>query len=130
MEGFDLDGTLADTNFAQAAFKSLESIFKDAPVIYTPEQPFVVITARPHRTSQQKNATSEWLTENEPNFRAIYYVSGTEDEIIAAKARIIQRLQLTSFTDNNPDVLAKLRETLPSLKLWRMSATGRRTEFQ
>ena len=108
MDGFDLDGTLADVNFQQAAVRGMAAIFTGVPVIYTPDKPFVVITGRPHSTGEQTRATTRWLTEHQPNFKAIYYVEGSEAQMIEQKASIINRLRLATFTDNNPDVLTAL----------------------
>jgi predicted aconitase len=82
MDAYDLDGTLADVNFAQAAVRSLATVFAQAPVIYTPEEPFIVITGRPHANAEQTRATTKWLQDNQPQFKAIYYVDGSELEMI------------------------------------------------
>ena len=126
MQGYDLDDTLASVNFQQAAVKSMAAIFADAPVIYTPDSPFVVITGRPHNTDQERRATTKWLRDNQPNFKALYYVEGNQDQQIARKAAIIKRLGLTDFTDNNPDVLTALKEQTTGVRLWRMTAEGKR----
>ena len=77
MDGYDLDDTLAEVNFKQAAFKSMESIFTDAPVIYKPEGAFVVITGRPAKSKAERTATENWLRTNMPGFRKNYYVTGS-----------------------------------------------------
>lgn len=110
MIGYDLDDTLADVEFDLASVRGLANVFRGAKVIRTPERPFVVITARPHDTQAIKNATREWLREHQPNFVRIYYVSGSEQEIIRGKARLIEQLNLTDYYDNNEKIVAKLRE--------------------
>lgn len=129
MQAYDLDGTLADVNFEQARFKSMAAIFTDAPVIYQPQQPFVVITGRPHGTDAEKRATAAWLRENQPNFGAIYYVDGSQADQIAGKVRILKRLNITDFTDNNTDVLAAVRKEIPNIRLWQMNQQGKRTSY-
>lgn len=110
MIGYDLDDTLADVEFDLASQRGLANVFRSAKVIRTPTEPFVVITARPHDTQAIKNATREWLNEHQPNFTRIYYVSGSEQEIIRGKARLIDQLNLTDYYDNNEQIVAKLRE--------------------
>lgn len=110
MIGYDLDGTLADTNFGLTDRIGLTNVFEQAPVLRKPDRPFVVITARPHGTQSQRSATTKWLRDNQPNYKAIYYVSGSEAEIIKRKADVINRLNLTDFYDNNPDIVAELRK--------------------
>lgn len=125
MQGYDLDDTLASVNLAQAAVKPMEAIFAGAPVIYTPKSDFVVITGRPHRTSAQTRATSQWLRDNQPNFKAIYYVEpGNPTHMAEVKARIIKRLNLTDYTDNNADVLKALAALNTGARLWKMNQGG------
>jgi hypothetical protein len=110
MRAYDLDGTLADTNFALQNRLSLAQIFTRAAVLLVPDEDFIVITARPHSTTTMRQATVDWLQKNQPNYRGIYYVSGSETQIIKAKADIIDRLNITDFYDNNPDIVAELRK--------------------
>lgn len=110
MQGYDLDGTLADTNFALRNRLSLSQIFERARVIRTPDKPFIVITARPHENRSQRQATLDWLRKNQPNYKGIRYVSGSETQIIETKARIINELNLTDFFDNNENIVAELRK--------------------
>lgn len=123
MQGYDLDDTLAATAFEQAGLRGLVAVFRDAKVIYKPREPFIVITARPHSTSALRTATENWLKENQPNYRGIYYVSGSEAEIIKAKARLIKEKRLTSFTDNNTNILAALKKET-NITLYKMLASG------
>lgn len=125
MQGYDLDDTLAAVNFAAAAERGMATVFAQARVIYTPNTDFIVISARPHSTSAMRTATENWLQENQPHFKGIYYVSGTEAEIINKKAQIINEKRLTDFTDNNRDILAKLKDQVPNTQLWVMTAQGR-----
>jgi hypothetical protein len=127
MDGYDLDDTLAKVNYKQAGYKNLTQIYADAPVIYKPDTPFVVITARSIRNSADKSATEKWLQQNEPNYRRAYYVSGSD--AVKKKADIIQRLNLATYTDNNAKNLAELRTLVPNVALFIMQG-GKRTPFR
>ena len=109
MIGYDLDDTLAGTNFAMAGKIGLSAIFRDAKVLRTPDKPFIIITARPHDKPQYREATAEWVRKNQPNCKGIRYVGGGENQIIKDKARIIKELNLTDFYDNNPNIVRNLR---------------------
>lgn len=125
MQGYDLDGTLADVDYDLAGVRGLVNVFKSAKVIYTPRDPFVVITARPHATVEQKQATTEWLRTNQPNFKAIYYVpSGSEAEVAKSKARVINRLNLDSYTCDNQEFNDLLRPLVPGVTIYHMSSDG------
>ena len=125
MQGYDLDNTLAKVEYDQANTRGLVNLFKSAKVIYTPSTPFVVITARPHDTSQQRKATADWLLENQPNFKAIYYVpSGSEEKVAKAKAAVIKRLNLDSYTCDNPQFNELLKPLVPGVTVYKMNADG------
>ena len=126
MDGYDLDDTLAAVNYKQAGFKNLSDIYASAPVIYTPDAPFVIITARSIRGRADKLATDKWVREHMPNCRKVYYVSGKE--IDKQKADIVRRLNLSSYTDNNPKHLEAMRPLLGGVKLFLMQ-NGNRTPF-
>lgn len=128
--GYDLDDTLAKTDFALAGRIGLANVFARADVNYRPEEDFVVITARPHNLQEYRDATHKWLTDNFDNFKAIYYVSGTEDEIVAQKAEKIRTLNLDSFSDNNTTVLGLLKKELGArVPLYRVFTDGRRERY-
>jgi hypothetical protein len=126
MDGFDLDDTLARTNYKQAGFKGLSAVYSDAPVIYTPDVPFVIITARSIHNAGDKAATQKWVNEHQPNCRKIYYVSGSD--VSKQKAGIIGRLHLTSYTDNNAQHLSEMKALLPRVKFYIMR-DGKRQDF-
>lgn len=128
MDGYDLDDTLAGANYKQAGYIGLEKVFSQAPVLYVPDQPFVIITGRPGETKQQKDATNAWLQAHEPNYRKIYYVTGSEKEKIQRKAQIVGRLHLSSYTDNNANVLSGMKALLPKVQFFIMR-DGKRTPF-
>lgn len=129
MQGYDLDDTLAKVEFQFASTRGLANVYRSAKVLYTPDAPFVVITARSHGTEALKTATRDWLKENQPNWSGrIIWCSGTEEQVIAKKAQAINSLGLTDFTDNNTDILEKLAP-LTNTSLWRIS-NGNRTPYQ
>lgn len=110
MIAYDLDGTLADVNFKQAGYVSLASLYRNAKVIRQPDTPFIVITARGHTDPLQRAATLEWLRKNQPNYRGIRYVDGSEKEKIQGKARVINDMNITDFYDNNPAIVSELKK--------------------
>ena len=114
MDGYDLDDTLADVNYDEADTRGLATVFSQAEIKYQPEEDFVVITGRTNSTRQLRDATEAWLVDNFPNYRGTYYVSGTEAQIIQAKARRIEDLDLNSYTDDNLQILEGLAQLLPS----------------
>lgn len=121
MKGYDLDDTLARVDYLVAGQRGLANVFKSAKVIFQPTEDFIVITARPNDKQEYRTATLEWLRANEPHYKGIRYVSGSEEEIVKAKAAAIRANNLTSFTDNNTQILRKLKEILPaSVSLYRM----------
>lgn len=124
MDGYDLDDTLASVNYKQAGVRKLSDIYANAPVIYKPDSPFVIITARGIRSRADKIATDKWVRENQPNCRKVYYVSGAN--IDKQKADIVRRLNLVSYTDNNPKHLEAMKPMLPGVQLFLMHG-GRRT---
>lgn len=121
MKGYDLDDTLSSVNYTAAGVRGLANVFKSGQVLFVPDSDFIVITARPHGTQELRNATIEWLRKNQPNYRGIRWVDGSEEEIIQKKADLIRSNNLTSFTDNNVSILRRLKEILPaSVQLFRM----------
>lgn len=125
MQGYDLDGTLADVEYANASVRGLVNVFKSAKVIYKPSAPFVVITARPNNTAEQRKATTDWLKENQPQFKAIYYVpSGSEAEVAKSKAAVIKRLNLDSYTCDNAEFNALLKPLVPGVRVYKMNKDG------
>ena len=130
MEAFDLDDTLAAVDFAEAPVRSLETVFRQAKVLYQPDVAFIVITARPNGSAGVRTATADWLKANQPNWTgAIYYCRGNNEQgIIEEKARLIKAHRVTDFTDNNENILAGLKPLVPGVVLWIID-NGVRTRF-
>jgi hypothetical protein len=130
MEAYDLDDTLAAVDFAQAPVRSLETVFRQAKVLYQPDVAFIVITARPHASPAVRSATADWLKTNEPNWTGgIYYCNASSEQgVIEEKARYIKSNRVTDFTDNNEQILTALKPLVPGVVLWLID-NGVRTRF-
>ena len=130
MEAYDLDDTLASVDFAEANVRSLETVFRQAQVLYQPDVPFTVITARPHGSAGLRRATADWLKANEPNWDGnVYYCQAdSEQAVIEEKARLIKAHRVTDFTDNNEQILTALKPMVPGVQLWLID-NGQRTRF-
>jgi len=130
MEAFDLDDTLAAVDFAQASVRSLETVFRQAKVLYQPDVAFIVITARPHASAGVRTATADWLKTNEPNWTgAIYYCNASSEQaVIEEKARLIKAHRISDFTDNNEGILTALKPLVPGVVLWLID-NGVRSRF-
>lgn len=130
MEAYDLDDTLASVDFAEANVRSLATVFRQAQVLYQPDVPFIVITARPHASADTRRATADWLKANEPNWTGdIYYCNAdSEQGVIEEKARLIKAHRVTDFTDNNEEILTALKPLVPGVQLWLID-NGDRTRF-
>ena len=130
MEAYDLDDTLASVDFEQAPVRSLETVYRQAKVLYVPDVAFIVITARPHASAGVRTATADWLKANEPNWTGgIYYCNaGSEQGVIEEKARYIKSNRVTDFTDNNEAILAGLKPLVPGVVLWLID-NGVRSRF-
>ena len=118
-----MDGTLADTNYSKVfSHKQLVAMYRDAPVLYKPQSPFIAITAR-GTDADVKNATRAWLKDNQPNCKGVYFVSGGEDAIVAKKTAIMKRLNVTDWTDNNASILGKIKKLDLGIKLWKFNTS-------
>lgn len=122
MQGFDLADTLVHINYSSG---NIVSAIAHAKVLYRPKGNFVIITAQQDSPSIH-NAISSMVADNFPNCQRVTFVSGGQAEIIKKKASAIKRLKLTDFTDNNRDILAGLKELNLGVKLWVMTANGRK----
>lgn len=128
MIGFDLDDTLAKVEYDLAGERGLANVYRSAKLLYKPSEPFIVVTARRIPSNADRNATIDWMKENVPNYRGLYFVTGTEDQIIQKKVSYIRSRELTSWTDNNRDILAKIKE-LTTVPLYWMKQDGTRERF-
>lgn len=125
MYSFDIDNTLADTKFKDIFSKAqLVSMYKNAPVLYTPRGQFVAITARGDDV-QVKAATRTWLTANfGDKCEAVYFASGSEKEKITYKANKVKELGLTGYVDAKVSTLALFEQFgITGISLYKLNTT-------
>jgi hypothetical protein len=115
MYGFDIDDTLAHADF-KGSRSQIEAIL-GAKVIYTPDMPFIAITARGDDPKVHK-ATRIWLKQHQPNNTGVEFVSGGMKQKIDGKARAIQKHGVTDYVDNNTELLTGLKNMLPKVKFY------------
>ena len=121
MQAFDLSGTLVNIDYN--ADQLITAIY-DAQMIYLPIGSFVIITAQQDSAPIQK-AIRAMVAANYPKCERIYFVNGTEQQVIAQKIERLKAIEATEYTDDNRDILAAIRIRLPDLKLYVMTSRGR-----
>ena len=115
MYGFDIDDTLAKTDWKTS--KSQVDAILGARVIYYPNMPFVAITARGNDVKVQA-ATKTWLKQHFPKNVGVEFAAGSDKQVVADKARAIQKHNVTDYVDNNMDLLRSLKQLLPDVKFY------------
>jgi len=121
MQAFDLSGTLVNIDYN--ADQLITAIY-DAKMIYLPIGPFVIITSQQDNAAIQK-AIRAMVNANYPKCERVYFVNGTEQQVIAQKIERLKAIEATEYTDDNRDILAAIRIRLPELKLYVMTSRGR-----
>lgn len=124
MRAFDLQDTLVRIDYNAV---NLYVAIAQADKLYTPTGPFIVISAQP-RNAAIRGAIRTMIEKKFPNCIGVYFVGGSEAEVIAGKARAIRNHSVTEFTDNNETILKKLAILVPDVKLYKIS-NGNRTPF-
>lgn len=126
MDGFDLQDTLVHIDYSASFGKRqlLENIAK-ASIKYRPTSDFVIITAQ-QDDQEIHTAIRDMVEKRLPKCQGVYFVSGSQEDIINKKAAGIRRLRLTSFTDNNLDILAGIKAKNIGIRLFKMTSTGRK----
>ena len=126
MQAFDLQDTLVHINYDRAFGHNglIEQIAK-ASVIYRPKGAFIIITAQ-QDNSDIHDAISSMVAENFPNCERVHFVTGGTAQVADAKAAIIAEKNISDFTDNNREILAKIKEKNLNVKLWVMTKDGRK----
>lgn len=127
MLAYDIDGTLAGTNFNNINSKAqLLGMYEKAKVIYQPKEPFIAVTAR-GTDPDIEAATRKWLKENQPNCKAVYFVGGSEEEKITGKARIVKRENADGYVDSKLTTLALFDKFgVTGIKLYHLSLSTKR----
>lgn len=125
MQAFDLADTLVHINYSAYSTAQLVQNIEKAKVIYHPTTPFEVITAQQDNPAIH-SAISRMIKANFTGCRGVHVVSGSQAEVIKAKAETIKRIGATTFTDNNREILAGIKELVPEVKLYVMTTSGRR----
>lgn len=122
MRAFDLQDTLVRIDYNAA---NIYDAIAAAHKLYTPVGDFIVISAQAP-SAGIRGAIRSMVQDKYPNCTGIYFVSGSEAQIIQAKARAIRNHSVTEFTDNNSAILAKLAILVPNVKLYKISNGERR----
>ena len=122
MLAYDIDGTLAGTNFNNINSKAqLLGMYEKAKVIYQPKEPFIAVWADDHQQWRK------WLKENQPNCKAVYFVGGSEEEKITGKARIVKRENADGYVDSKLTTLALFYKfDVTGIKLYHLSLSTKR----
>jgi hypothetical protein len=126
MDGYDLQDTLVHINYSASFGKRqlLDNISK-AEILYKPTGDFVIVTAQ-QDDREIHTVIRDMVEANFPKCQGVYFVSGSEQEVIDKKAASIARLKLSSFTDNNLDILAGIKAKNLGVRLFKMTKTGRK----
>ena len=114
---YDLVGTLAEVSYPGENLTS---------VIYRPRGPFVIVTAQGAGSHAR---LYDQVRKEFPNVTRIYTVRvGTDKQEGQRKAAILKRIKADSYTDNNTNILAVIRELVPGIRLYHMS-NGRKKSY-
>jgi hypothetical protein len=114
MHAYDLVNTLAAVTYPSETLTE---------VLYKPAGAFTVITAQDAGSHSKLYAQ---LKEALPNCQRIHTVlTGTDKQEGQRKARVLKRINATSYTDDNANILAVIRTQLPDLPLY-LIKNGRR----
>lgn len=119
MDFYDFSDTLAKVDWNSG---NIPAAIAKARILYEPRGKFAVITAQQDNQAIRQ-AVIKWLASNYGDqCDRIYFVSGSEANIIRSKARILAEQNADSFTDNNVNILRGIAQELPNLRLYK--ATG------
>jgi hypothetical protein len=101
---YDLQDTLVHINYNT---NNIYTAILDAITKYTPTGPFQILTAQRNNPGIHK-AITQMVKQKYPQATNIHFVSGSEQDIIKAKAKQLTRSD--SYTDSN---LALLKQLAP-----------------
>jgi hypothetical protein len=126
MDYYDFSDTLARVDWNSG---NIPNAIRNAKPVYKPRGSFSVITAQQDNPAIHA-AVKAWLETNYPDTaKKVYFVSGSEANIIKGKIRILKDQGATSFTDNNTNILKAISAEMPSLALYKVNASGDRTRY-
>lgn len=115
---YDLVGTLAEVSYPGENLTS---------IIYKPSRLFVIVTAQ---SAGSHESLYRQVREAFPNVGRIHSVRvGTDKQEGQRKAAVLKRINATSYTDNNTNILDTIHTLMPSLPLYHMS-NGRRRAYR
>ena len=118
MLAYDLDDTLADTNYDNVMGQaSLIDMIRSAEVTYQPRGQFAIITAR-GTNPEVHRATAAGAKENLPGCQAIYYTTGSGETGMKNKLEVIKRHNLEGYVDASVENLNIMRKLDPQIKLY------------
>lgn len=126
MDYYDFSDTLAKVDWNSG---NIPNAIRNAKPIYKPRGAFSVITAQQDNPAIHA-AVKAWLLDHYPDTaKRVYFVSGSELNIIKGKIRILKDQGATSFSDNNTNILKAIKAEMPSLDLYQVNASGERTRY-
>lgn len=118
MLAYDLDGTLANTDFSHIFSQNqMIKMMEEATVKYTPRGEFAIVTARGEGAAVQRT-TRQWVRDNLPNCKAVYFTSTGGDAGMKAKLEVIKRHGLDGYVDTDNSKLSAMRKLDPQIELY------------
>lgn len=118
MLAYDLDDTLADTNYDNVMGQaSLISMISNAEVKYQPRGEYVIVTARGTSPAVHR-ATRAWVDANLTGCQAIYYTTGSGETGMKNKLEVIKRHNLDGYVDDSVENLRIMQSLEPGIKLY------------
>ena len=115
---YDLVGTLAEVSYPAETITS---------TIYKPKGQFIIVSAQ---SKGDHSNLRQQIKETFPNCsRIIFVATSTDRQEGYSKARVLKRINASSYTDNNPNILRAIRERLPNIDLYRMTSNGSKSKF-
>ena len=129
MKGFDLDGVIAEyiefssIRGSKFFFKFFPKTFlkylrRNMKVVWKPKGEFVIVTAR---NEDFRDITEKWLKDNGIKYIYLYMFPGDYNAPIpymtAWKSYIINKYQLTEYSDDDLRFLNKIRENNKDIEL-------------
>ena len=116
MIAYDLDDTLADTNYDSVFGQtSLLNMISNAEVKYQPRGRYVIITARGENSAVQR-ATRKWVDDNLTGCEGVYFTTGSGETGMKNKLAVMKRIGVTEYVDSSIKNLRILNKLDPKIK--------------